>query len=79
MGLFGKCGLQGLPTRVALPLRDIQLRLSQWGYLGPPIYNMGLSGCSSLVRGGSQCLETIRAGDDLGNSDVPVWVAGMLA
>ena len=42
MGLFGKSGLQGLPTRVALPLRDIQLRLSQWGYWGPPIHNMGL-------------------------------------
>ena len=35
MGLFGKSGLQGLPTRVALPLRDIQLRLSQWGYWVP--------------------------------------------
>jgi hypothetical protein len=32
MGLFGKSGLLGLPTRVALVLRDIQLRLSQWGY-----------------------------------------------
>ena len=42
MGLFGKSGLQGLPTRVALPLRDIQLRLSQWSYRGPPIHNMGL-------------------------------------
>ena len=39
--IFGKSGLQGLPTRVALPLRDIQLRLSQWGYWGPPIHNMG--------------------------------------
>ena len=29
MGLFGKSGLQGLPTRVALPLWDIQLRLSK--------------------------------------------------
>jgi hypothetical protein len=27
--------------RVALLLRDIQLRLSQWGYWGPPIHNMG--------------------------------------
>jgi hypothetical protein len=38
MGLFGKSGLQGPPTRVALLLRDIQLRLSQWP---PPIHNMG--------------------------------------
>jgi hypothetical protein len=112
MGLFGKSGLQGLPTWVALPLRDImiQLRFSQWGYWGPPINNMGL--CNSLVwyvpslrytrglgwrmhcgaegtesstnkqhhlsagpgRTPGQCLETIRAGDDLGNSAVPVWV-----
>ena len=35
MGLFGKSGLQGLPTRVALLLRDIQLRPSQWGYWVP--------------------------------------------
>jgi hypothetical protein len=42
MGLFGKSGLQGLSTRMALPLRDIQLRLSQWGCWGPPIHNMGL-------------------------------------
>jgi len=32
------------PSRatVTLPLRDIQLRLSQWGYWGPLIHNMGL-------------------------------------
>ena len=45
MGHFGKSGLQGLPTRVALPLpsRDIQLLLSlSVGLLGPPIHNMGL-------------------------------------
>jgi hypothetical protein len=41
MGLFGKSGLQGPPSRVALLLRDIQLRLSQWGYWGPLIHNMG--------------------------------------
>ena len=39
--LFGKSGLQGLPTRVALPLRDIQLRLSK-GATG--VHNMGLCG-----------------------------------
>jgi hypothetical protein len=38
--LFGKSGLQGSHTRSALP-GDIQLRLSQWGYWGPPIHNMG--------------------------------------
>jgi len=27
--IFGKSGLLGRPTRVALPLRDIQLRLSK--------------------------------------------------
>jgi len=27
---------------MALLLRDIQLRLSQWGYWGPPIHNMRL-------------------------------------
>ena len=37
MGLFGKSGLQGLPTRVALPLRDIQLRLSK-GATGVPLF-----------------------------------------
>ena len=36
MELFGKSGLQGLPTRGAL-LRDIQLHLSQWGYWVPLI------------------------------------------
>ena len=36
MGLFGKSGRQGLPTRVALPLRDIQLRLSK-GATGVPL------------------------------------------
>jgi hypothetical protein len=41
MGLLWKSGLQGPPMRVALLLRDIQLRLSQWGYWGPPIHNMG--------------------------------------
>jgi hypothetical protein len=35
MGLFGKSGLQRPPTRVALLLRDIQLRVSQWGYWVP--------------------------------------------
>ena len=43
--IFGKSGLQGLPTRVALPLRDIQLRLSK-GATGSPylyfVHNMGL-------------------------------------
>ena len=37
MGLVGKSGLQGLPTRVALPLRDIQLRLSK-GASGVPLF-----------------------------------------
>ena len=35
--IFGKSGLQGLPTRVALPLRDIQLRLSK-GATGVPLF-----------------------------------------
>jgi len=35
MGLFGKSGLQGPPTLVSLLVRDIQLRLSQWGYWAP--------------------------------------------
>ena len=35
--LFGKSGLQGLSTRVALPLRDIQLRLSK-GATGVPLF-----------------------------------------
>ena len=35
MVLFGKSGLQGPPTRVALLLRVIQVRLSQWGYWVP--------------------------------------------
>ncbi len=40
MGLFGKSGLQGLPTRVALPLRDIQLRLARLskGATGVPLF-----------------------------------------
>jgi hypothetical protein len=29
---LGNLGCRGLPPRVALLLRDIQLRLSQWGY-----------------------------------------------
>ena len=37
MGIFGKPGLQGLPTRVDLPLRDIQLRLSK-GATGVPLF-----------------------------------------
>jgi hypothetical protein len=37
--IFGKPGLQGLPTRVALPLRDIQLRLSK-GATGVPLFTM---------------------------------------
>ena len=39
--IFGKSGLQGLPTRVTLPLR------AYWptrGYWGPPIHNMGSCG-----------------------------------
>ena len=36
MGRFGKSELQGLPTRVALPLRDIQL-LSK-GATGVPLF-----------------------------------------
>jgi hypothetical protein len=47
MGLFGKSGLQGLPTRVALTLRDIQLRLSK-GATGVPLFttwdSVGLCG-----------------------------------
>jgi hypothetical protein len=41
--IFGKSGLQGLPTRVTLPLRDIRLQRSK-GLLGSPsaIHNMGL-------------------------------------
>jgi len=37
-------GLQGLPTRVALLLRDIRLRLSKGATVlwGPPNHNMGL-------------------------------------
>jgi hypothetical protein len=38
--IFGKSGLQGLPTRVALPLRDIrQLRLSK-GATGVPLFTI---------------------------------------
>jgi hypothetical protein len=37
--IFGKSGLQGLPTRVTLPLRDIRLRLSKGA---TDIHNMGL-------------------------------------
>jgi hypothetical protein len=35
--IFGKSGLQGLPTRVTLPLRDIQLLLSK-GATGVPLF-----------------------------------------
>jgi hypothetical protein len=41
MGLLWEIWAAGAPTRVALLLRDIQLRLSQWGYWGPPNHNMG--------------------------------------
>jgi hypothetical protein len=37
--IFGKSGLQGLPTRVAFPLRDIQLRLSK-GATGVPLFTI---------------------------------------
>jgi hypothetical protein len=33
--------VKGILPLVALRLRDIHLRLSQWGYWGPPIFNMG--------------------------------------
>ncbi len=42
--IFGKSGLQGLPTRVALPLRDIQLRLSK-GATGVPLFTMLMGLC----------------------------------
>ena len=35
--IFGQSGLQGLPTRVTLPLRAIQLRLSK-GATGVPLF-----------------------------------------
>jgi hypothetical protein len=56
---------------VALLSRDIQLRLSQWGLLGSPYSQYQTLW---LARGGPQCLETIRAQADLGNSAVPSTV-----
>ena len=41
--IFGKTGLQGLPTRVTLPFRAIHCGCPK-GLLGPPIHNMGLCG-----------------------------------
>jgi hypothetical protein len=37
--IFGESGLQGLPTRVALPLRDVRLRLSK-GATGVPLFTI---------------------------------------
>ena len=56
--IFGKSGLQGDPTRVTLPPRDIQLRLSK-GATGSPYSQRGTLW---QARGGPQDLETIRAG-----------------
>ena len=42
-----------------------------WGYWGPPYSQYGTLW---QARGGPQCLETIRAGADVGNSAVPEWV-----
>jgi hypothetical protein len=41
--IFGKSGLQGLPTRLAFPLRDIQIRLSKVqkkGATGVPLFTI---------------------------------------
>ena len=62
--IFGKTGLQGLPTRVTLPLRAIQLTRGP-SYWGPPIHNMGP--CGWLAGGGPQYLETFLAGADPGS------------
>ena len=70
MGLFGKSGLQGPPTRVALPLRDIQLRLSK-GATGVPYSQHGTLW---QARGGPQDLETIRAGGNQALRAVPAAV-----
>ena len=43
--IFGKTGLQGLPTRVTLPLPGRSYQPTRTGgYWGPPIPNMGPSG-----------------------------------
>ena len=62
--IFVKTGLQGLPTRVTLPLpgRAIQLRLSK-GATGSPYSQHGTLW---QARGGPQYLETFRAGADPG-------------
>jgi len=41
--IFGKSGLQGLPTRVALPLLDIRLRLSKKA-TGVPLFTTWSNG-----------------------------------
>jgi hypothetical protein len=54
--IFGKSGLQGLPTRVTLPLRGTGLLLSPVspkGLLGPPTHNMGL--CSRPGQDPNAC------------------------
>ena len=68
--IFGKSGLQGLPTRVALPLRDIQLRLSK-GATGIPLFT---TWDSVAGRGGPQDQETIRAGGKQALRAVPSTV-----
>jgi len=57
--IFGKSGLQGLPTRVTLPLRDIRPQCGcPKGLLGSPYSQHGTLW---QARGGPQYLETFRA------------------
>jgi hypothetical protein len=72
MGLFGKSGLQGPPTRVALLLRDIQLRLCQWGY-----WVLLFTIWDSVAGPGRTPMPTQNSGlADLGNNTVPVYRMG---
>ena len=72
--IFGKSGLQGLPTRVTLPLRDIRLRLSKgptgvrlfttWDSVAGPGRTPIPGNISGRSRSGQQNLSIGRLGSD---------------
>ena len=64
MGLFGKSGLQGPPTRVALLLQDIQLRLGMQGLnsTGSYVHNP-LDGPHDFETSPSQAQDSSRPSD----------------